>query len=122
MEQVSKATDGQGFDVVIESSGNGIAAQNCLAIAAPCAHLVYFSMYPSDFELKVNLLQHCYHKQLRIQGMYLAPQAFPKAIQMLKRVQLRPLISGVYSLTDCKEAFEQAMSGKNCKILFDCQA
>lgn len=120
-EKILDITNGNGFDVIFESSGNGKAAEFCLEMAGVGCHIVYFAMYPLDYHLQLNLLENCYHKELRIQGMYLAQNAFPKAISMLRRVDLEPLISKIYSLDQCKEAFADAMSGKEIKILFDCQ-
>lgn len=120
-EKIAEITGGNGFDVIFESSGNPQAAENCLNMASVGGHLVYMSMYPPQYGMQLNLYKHCYHRELRIQGMYLATEAFPKAIGMLSRLDLSSLISGVYPLSECKAAFKQVMSGQSIKVMFDCR-
>lgn len=120
-EKIAEITNGNGFDVIFESSGNPRAAENCLNMASVGGHLVYMSMYPPQYDMPLNLYRHCYHRELRIQGMYLATDAFPKAIAMLPKINLRPLISGVYPLEECREAFKEVMSGQSVKVMFDCR-
>lgn len=120
VDEVHEITGGRYFDVVFESSGNARAAESCLQIAGYGCHIVYFSMYPKNYCLPFNLLENCYHKEIRIQGMYLAQGTFSRAISLLPRINMKPLISSVYSLDECKLAFEEAMSGRSIKVLFDC--
>lgn len=118
--KTGEITEGYGFDVVIESSGNAKAAETALQIAAKGAHLVYFSMYKVDYNLPLNLFKNCYHNEIRIQGMFLAQGSFPRAIAMLPRMNFKPLIDKVYSLDECKQAYSDQMSGKYAKLVFDC--
>ena len=53
--------------------------------------------------------------------MFLAQLVFERAVEMMVRMDVRPLISKVYSLDDCKQAYEDQMSGQFAKLVFDCQ-
>lgn len=119
-EITAEITHGLGFDVIIESSGNSKAAETALEISAKGGHIVYFSMYKTDYNLPLNLFNYCYHRELRIQGMYLAQGSFPRAIAMLPRMNFKPLIQKIYSLDECKLAYADQMSGNYAKIVFDC--
>ena len=117
---VKEITLGRGFNAVLESSGNTKAAETALKLLDKGGHIVYFSMYPGDYELPLNLFEHCYHNEIRIDGMFLAAYAFPAAVAMLPRMNLKPLISRIYSLDDCVQAYADQMSGQYAKLVFDC--
>ena len=56
-----------------------VAAKKALDFAGRGGCAVFMSMYPKDYEMRINLLEYCYRKELRIQGMYLAPSLWPSA-------------------------------------------
>jgi 2-desacetyl-2-hydroxyethyl bacteriochlorophyllide A dehydrogenase len=114
-------TNGYGFDAVIEASGNTKAAESCLEIVGNGGTIVYFSMYDMNYELPLNLFKYCYHKELTIKGMFLAQLVFERAVEMMARMDLRPLISKVYSLDECRQAYADQISGQYAKLVFDCQ-
>lgn len=115
-----KITSGRGFNAVLESSGNSKAAETALKLLDKGGHIVYFSMYPGAYELPLNLFEHCYHNEIRIDGLFLAAYSFPAAVAMLPRMNLKPLISKVYALDECVQAYADQMSGKYAKLVFDC--
>ena len=119
-EQVEELTRGKGFDVLIESSGNGAAAKKALDFAGRGGCAVFMSMYPKDYEMGINLLEYCYRKELRIQGMYLAQESFQRAVNMLPQMNFKPVIEKIYALDECKQAYEDQKSGKYAKLVFDC--
>ena len=109
-----------GFNVVIECSGNGKAAETALQIAKNAGHVIYLAMYPIHYRLPLDLNTYLYHKELRLEGLFLATYSFTPAIRMLKRMNLDPIIQKVYKLSECKQAYEDQISGKYAKIVFDC--
>ncbi len=120
-ERSAELTKGYGFDAVIEASGNTKAAESCLELVGKGGTIVYFSMYDMDYNLPLNLFNYCYHKEITIKGMFLAQLVFERAVEMMVRMNLRPLISKVYSLDECEQAYEDQMSGQYAKVVFDCQ-
>jgi hypothetical protein len=48
--------------------------------------------------------------------MFLATYSFTPAIRMLKRMNLAPIVQKVYKLSECKQAYEDQISGKYAKI------
>lgn len=118
---VLKNTNGKGFNALIESSGNGGAARNALDLVGRGGRIVFMSMYPKDYELQMNLLEYCYRKELMIQGMYLAQESFQRAVNMLPQMEFKPVIEKIYSLDDCKQAYEDQKSGNYAKLIFDCR-
>lgn len=117
MNRVMSLTEGLGFDSIIESSGAGSAAQTALNVLGPDGHIVYFAMYQPQFDLPVNLFSQMYAQQKHIHGMYTSSNCFPKAIEMLRRLNLDAVAEREYSLEDYQQAFADAMSGEYAKIL-----
>jgi (R,R)-butanediol dehydrogenase/meso-butanediol dehydrogenase/diacetyl reductase/L-iditol 2-dehydrogenase len=61
-------------------------------------------------------LDYMYSKEISIHSVRLAPYSFPRAVEMLPRLDLKPLIT-VYPLQDALRAFEVHKQGKVVKIL-----
>jgi (R,R)-butanediol dehydrogenase/meso-butanediol dehydrogenase/diacetyl reductase/L-iditol 2-dehydrogenase len=53
---------------------------------------------------------------LTIRDVRSSPYAFPKALQVLPKLNLQPMIK-VYPLNDVIQAFEAQKTGKNVKIM-----
>jgi (R,R)-butanediol dehydrogenase/meso-butanediol dehydrogenase/diacetyl reductase/L-iditol 2-dehydrogenase len=105
---------------VVECSGSPRAVYDLPFIVAKGGFLLYAAMYPGDFEMPLNLFQHCYFNEITITGMYVAPYAYPRAAAMLPRMQLEDFTSKVFYIDDCEEAFKAQISGKYPKILIEC--
>jgi len=120
VQEALSLTDGRGFDVVIDCSGSIHAVKPLPEIAAKCGKLIYAAMYPTDFELPLNLHKYCYANELTVTGLFVSPYAFPRSAQILSYFQLEDFISQVYDIDDAQEAFQMQISGKYPKILIRC--
>ncbi len=118
--KADEITGGLGYDVVLDASGSVHAVEPLPDIAAKCGTLIYGAQYPNDYEMPFNISKYCYFKELTITGVYVAPYAYPRALQMLTRMNLKPLTSKVFDLDDGVEAFKAQLSGKYPKILIKC--
>ncbi len=118
-QAASEATCGRGFDVVIEASGNAQAVQDAYNITGSKATLFYFAVYPMDLTLPLSLFM-LYFKELTIKGVFFSPYSFPRALNMLPKLQLDSLITHRLPLERSAEAFELYESGKPIKILIEC--
>ena len=52
--------------------------------------------------------------------MYVAPYAYPRALQMLPKMQLADFTSKIFDIDEAEEAFKAQISGKWPKILIRC--
>lgn len=120
VQESMRLTEGRGYDVVIDCSGSTKAVLPLPEITAKGGELIYAAMYPNTYEMPLNLYQYCYFHELTISGLYVAPYAFPRAAQILPRMQLNDFISQVYDIDDAEEAFRAQISGKYPKILIRC--
>ncbi|MBN9106193.1 MAG: alcohol dehydrogenase catalytic domain-containing protein [Propionibacteriaceae bacterium] len=114
-------TAGLGFDVVFEASGSPRAAKPALDIVGRCGRVVYFAVYPPDFELPVNLYD-LYSKEAAILTVFTNPDLFPRAINLLPRLALDRIIGPVVPLSRAMEGIELFHSGEYPKIVLDCTA
>ena len=115
-----RITDGRGFDVVFDCTGSPKAVYDLPYVTAKGGKLIYAAMYPNDFEMPLNLYKYCYFNELTITGLYVAPYAFPRALQLMPRMQLEDFTCKAFDIDDAVEAFKCHISGKYPKILIRC--
>lgn len=119
-KRADEISGGQGFDVVIDASGSPRAVGGLLDIAAKGATVVYGAMYPHDFQMPLNLSEYLYLKELTLTGVFISPYAFPRALQILPRLNLAELTQSEFDLEDATEAFEVHVSGRYPKVIIRC--
>lgn len=119
MKETMRITEGRGFDNIIETSGNSKAAEQAVKMTATGGHIVFPSMYMADYNLPLNLYEECYLGEKTIHGSFMSPYSFPRTVQLLPRIQYRPLINKVYPLEQYQQAYEDAISNKYIKVIFD---
>ncbi len=120
VEAALAITDGLGYDVVIDCSGSVHAVHDLPYITSKGGLLIYAAMYPGTYEMPLNLYKFCFSNELNITGMYVAPYAYPRALQMLPKLQLEDFTSKIFDIDDAEEAFKAQISGKWPKILIRC--
>jgi (R,R)-butanediol dehydrogenase/meso-butanediol dehydrogenase/diacetyl reductase/L-iditol 2-dehydrogenase len=57
-----------------------------------------------------------YSKELSIHSVKLAPYSFPRALEILPKLDLKPMIT-VFPLSEAVKAFEAHKKGKGIKIM-----
>lgn len=120
VERAGEITGGSGFDIVLDCSGARAAVPLLPEITGNGGTLIYGAMYPNDYEMPFNISKYCYFKELTISGVFVAPYAFPRAVNMLGRMNLKCLTDTVFDLEDGVKAFVAQISGKHPKILIKC--
>ncbi|MDR1571722.1 MAG: alcohol dehydrogenase catalytic domain-containing protein [Clostridiales Family XIII bacterium] len=113
-------TGGLGYDLVIEASGAPKAAEAAIKVMANAGRLLYMAMYPNDYEMPLNLYAHCYKKEIEITGSFVAPYAFPRAAQIMSRMDLDDFTDTVYDIDDPEGAFEAHLGGRHSKVIIRC--
>ncbi len=117
LEEIGKKlTEGRGFDTVIEASGNVKAAKQAITLADNCGTIVWAAVYPKDEEIGVPAF-YMYAKELTIRSVFVSPYCFPRAFNLLPKLELKPLITDIVPLKDIRKAFELHKKGKSIKIL-----
>ena len=120
IDTAMEITGGLGYDVVVDCSGSVNAVTALPQITAKGGMLLYTAMYPNDYEMQLNLYKYCYANELTITGTYVSPYTFPRAMQIMPKMQLDDFVSAVFGIDDVEEAFMTQLSGKYPKILIRC--
>lgn len=119
-QRAEQITGGRGYDVVIDASGSRHAVGGLLDIAAQGATVVYGAMYPSDFEMPLNLSDYLYLKELTLTGVFVSPFAFTRALQILPYLDVEELTQSIFDIEDAAEAFAIHVSGRFPKVIIRC--
>lgn len=115
-----KARDwtGDGFDAVFEVVGKEETAELSLEIARRGGSVFVLGVFESPARLD---LMQIVKKELRVSGSYTCAFSFPEAIELAAqgRVDLRSLITHVYSVVEGAKAFEESghYEGRRIKSL-----
>jgi len=94
------------FDVQFEASGNGSAVRSGLEVLKPRATLVQLGL-GGDVSIPQNMVVA---KEIEMKGTFRFHEEFGVAVDLInsRRVDLKPLLSGIYPLTEAVQAFEAA--------------
>jgi 2-desacetyl-2-hydroxyethyl bacteriochlorophyllide A dehydrogenase len=121
LEGLHRRTDGHGFDVAIDCSGNASARRLCLEAAREWGRVVFVGEGGTvEFQPSPLLI----HKQLTLSGSWVCslPQ-MQELVELLVRWDLHPdvMVTHTFSLEDGREAYETFDTGKTGKvaIVFD---
>ena len=109
-------TGGRGFDCVIDASGSVKAAEQCLDLADNKAVILWAAVYGKDVRIPVSPFT-MYAKELTITSTFVSPYSFPRALNLLPKLELDALITDIIPLADIAKAFELHKAGKSIKIL-----
>jgi 2-desacetyl-2-hydroxyethyl bacteriochlorophyllide A dehydrogenase len=114
-----EATGYKGFDVVIEASGNAAAANQALGITGMKSTLFFFAVYPADFTIPISPFI-MYTKEMTIRAVFFSPYTFPRAINMLNKLDLVSLITHRFTLAESHKAFDAHETGEAVKVMVNC--
>jgi len=117
--EAMKITDGMGFDFVFEMSGARSAAPLCPKMIATRGTIIYFAVYPEDYELPLNLFE-MFQKEARLQFVFTNPFLFPRSVDLLSCLDMDKLVGPVYELDDAPQAFGDFAKAKYPKLLIRC--
>lgn len=110
----------RGFDLVFETSGNPQCAKQALEIVRPGGTVIFVSYYPPGSVLEISLFEELVTKGVTLRGLQLAQNSWVRAMEIFPMLNLSPIISKVYQLEECRQAYADAVSGKYVKIVFKC--
>jgi (R,R)-butanediol dehydrogenase/meso-butanediol dehydrogenase/diacetyl reductase/L-iditol 2-dehydrogenase len=107
---------GRGFDAVFECSGRLSVTTQALALADKCGTVVWAGVYPEEAEIGIKPY-HLFANELTLRSTTLAPYVFPRALKLLSKLDLDPLISEVVPLADIAKALAGRKNSTAVKIL-----
>jgi len=118
-KRAKEITNGRGFDHVFEASGSSHAALPCTKSIAIDGKISYFAVYPPTYELPLNL-HDLYMLEGSVQTSRGATILFPRAIELIPRMQMEKVIGTIVPLADALEAFDLFEKSIYPKVLLKC--
>ena len=108
-----------GFDVIIDCSGNPEAIEMSFPLIKPLGKFLFFGMCPQESLISIPPFQ-IFQKELTLIGSVINPFSFPGALTFIEKAQVHfeKLDIKFFRLNEYKEAFDAAKSGKHAKIMF----
>lgn len=119
VERAMEITDGRGYDVIIEASGAPAAAPPLLKCIANKGKVVYFAVFPMDYELPVNLYE-MYSKEASLHTVFTTVYNYPRVMELIPQLQLDQILGPVYQLDDAVDAFWTYQKSIYPKIVVKC--
>lgn len=116
LDAAMEFTDDVGFDCVIEATGVPAVAEDAFNLVARGGTVNFFAVYPMDYFFPMHLATS-YFKELTVRSTFFYPYLFIKAVNLLPRLELKPLISQIFPLEQGIEAFEANKVKENIKVL-----
>jgi (R,R)-butanediol dehydrogenase/meso-butanediol dehydrogenase/diacetyl reductase/L-iditol 2-dehydrogenase len=118
ISDVLTQSNGKGFDVVIEASGNQQSAEVSFSFLARGGCLIYFALYGMDFSISINLF-NLYWKDATIHGIYMPNNLYYQAMELIPRLHVEDIITGIYPFAQAKEAFAEKALGHHAKVMLE---
>jgi 2-desacetyl-2-hydroxyethyl bacteriochlorophyllide A dehydrogenase len=117
--EAMKITEGRGYDRVIEASGEAVAIDPCIEIVARCGRIVFFGIYPSHYKFTVDL-DKLYFKEAGIQTVFGQSHLFPRAVDILPKLDLKSMLGPVFPLEKWQDAIKAHQTMQYAKVLIKC--
>jgi threonine dehydrogenase-like Zn-dependent dehydrogenase len=111
-----EVTEGRGFDTIFEASGNFSAVAQTIGLADKYGTIVWVGAYHEDATFPINPY-YLYANELTIRSTLLAPFVFPRALNLLAKLDLEPMITQIVPLADIAKALAARKTSTDIKIL-----
>jgi len=120
-------TSGRGADIVVEGAGVSASVENCLKAAKPLGKVVLMGNPSGGVSLRQEHYWEILRKQLTIYGTWNSDYTRTKndwktAVSAMASgaVDLKPLVTHRFPLSECAEAFEFVRDRTNfsCRVMF----
>ena len=119
VREALKITDGRGYDRVIEASGDAGMIPLTLEMLAQCGKIVLFGIYPGDPKLDLSM-EKLWFKEAGIQAVFGQSNLFPRAVDILPKLDLKSMMGPVYPLEQWREAFDAYGTQEHARVLIKC--
>ena len=121
VEEVKRITQGAGADIVVELTGNRKVANDAAGNLRRGGDLVLVGLF--DGPVEINLVDNIIYKEAKIYGVTgrIMWDTWWSAQSMLLsgQMDIAPVITHHFKLSDFEKAFEAAQSASTGKIIFD---
>ncbi|MDR2080085.1 MAG: zinc-binding dehydrogenase [Treponema sp.] len=109
-------TGGLGYSIIIDASRNRDAVQQAANLLSKGSSFLVFSLYDIQDRVSLNL-SALYAKECNILTSYMAPYMLPRAIELLPRLNLDPVIGACFPFEQIQQGFETAAAGLYPRVI-----
>jgi L-iditol 2-dehydrogenase len=113
---VKDLTGGRGVDVCLEAVGSPKAIEQGFGLIRDRGRMVIVGWPPSTSTITISPFQ-IYRRELEIRGSFFSPYSYQRAIQILPRLSLEPVITHCFDLSEVGRAIEVMKSQQGIKVL-----
>jgi len=115
-EIVREVTEGRGIDICIEAAGTTQTIEQGFSLLGKRGRLIVVGTPPINSTITINAFQ-LFLREAEIRSSFFSPYSFQRAIQLLPRLNLRPLISHCFNLSEIQQAMEVMRNQERIKVL-----
>jgi L-iditol 2-dehydrogenase len=115
-EVVRELTEGRGVDTVFEAAGVQVTVDQALRLPRRGGTVIQVSVPMSGVVLALAAYD-LFARELTIRGSFVRTNEFRRAVELLATLDLAPLITERFPLTEVRAAFEAARSRQGLRVL-----
>jgi L-iditol 2-dehydrogenase len=109
-------TRGRGADVVCEAVGKPALVGEALSLVRPMGVLQLVGVSPKGATLPLDLFD-VHHREIRIHGAYGRGRSFRRALALMPKLRVKPLVTATFPLAKVQDAFAHAAAGRGVKTV-----
>jgi threonine dehydrogenase-like Zn-dependent dehydrogenase len=117
--EAMKLTEGRGYDRVIEASGDSTMIPMCIDMVARCGRIILFGIYPDHPKLDYDV-DKLWFKEAGVQGVFGQSNLFPRAVDILPKLDLKSMLGPTYPLEEWRKAMDAHMTMEYARVLVKC--
>ncbi|HEX6209636.1 MAG TPA: zinc-binding dehydrogenase [Methylomirabilota bacterium] len=115
-ERVLALTKGRGADVVCEAVGKPELVAEALALVRPMGVLQLVGVNPKGSRLPLDLFD-VHYREISIHGAFGRGRSFRRALALMPKLGVKPLITARFPLAGVEDAFAHATAGRGVKTI-----
>ena len=115
-ERVQALTGGRGADVVCEAVGKPELVAEALTLVRPTGVLQLVGVNPKGSHLPLDLFD-VHYREITIHGAFGRGRAFRRALALMPKLGVKPLITARFPLAKIEDAFAHATAGRGVKTI-----
>jgi len=115
-ERMQALTGGRGADVVCEAVGKPELVAEALTLVRPTGVLQLVGVNPKGSHLPLDLFD-VHHREITIHGAFGRGRAFRRALALMPKLGVKPLITARFPLDKIEDAFAHATAGRGVKTI-----
>jgi len=115
-ERVLALTRGRGADVVCEAVGKPALVSESLTLVRPGGVVQLVGVNPKGSTLPLDLYD-VHFREIRIHGAFGRGGAYRRALALMPKLKVKPLVTARFSLDRIEDAFAHATAGRGVKTM-----